>query len=53
VDLDEVADELYGVPPEEFVATRRERERQARADGDRVLATSIAALPKPSLAAWA
>jgi outer membrane murein-binding lipoprotein Lpp len=53
VELDEVADELYGVPPEDFVATRRQREEEARAQGDRVLAKSIAGLPKPSLAAWA
>jgi hypothetical protein len=53
VDLDEVADELYGVPPEEFVATRKQREEEARAAGDRVLARSISTLPKPSLAAWA
>jgi hypothetical protein len=53
VDLDEVADELYAVAPEEFVAVRRAREEEARAEGDRVLAKSISQLPKPSLAAWA
>jgi hypothetical protein len=53
VDFDEVADELYGVPPEEFIAARRTREDDARAEGDRVLAKSISQLPKPSLAAWA
>jgi DNA repair exonuclease SbcCD ATPase subunit len=53
VDFDAVADELYAVAPEEFVAARRTREEEARADGDRVLATSISRLPKPSLAAWA
>src|SRR4051812_4918823 len=53
VDFDEVADELYGVPPEEFIAARRAREEEARTDGDRVLAKSISQLPKPSLAAWA
>jgi hypothetical protein len=53
VDFDEVADELYGIPPEEFTATRRTREEEARAEGDRVLAKSISTLPKPSLAAWA
>ncbi|WP_448627534.1 hypothetical protein [Geodermatophilus sp. URMC 64] len=53
MDFDEVADELYGVPPEEFTATRRTREEEARAEGDRVLAKSISTLPKPSLAAWA
>ncbi|MGY1603887.1 hypothetical protein [Geodermatophilus sp. SYSU D00815] len=53
MDFDEVADELYGIPPEEFTATRRAREEEARAGGDRVLAKSISQLPKPSLAAWA
>jgi hypothetical protein len=53
VDFDAVADELYAVAPEEFIAARRTREEEARADGDRVLATSISRLPKPSLAAWA
>jgi hypothetical protein len=53
VDFDEVADELYAVAPEEFIAARRVREEEARAEGDRVLAKSISQLPKPSLAAWA
>jgi outer membrane murein-binding lipoprotein Lpp len=52
VDLDEVADGLYSVPPGEFIAARREREQQARADGDRSLASAIGSLPKPSTAAW-
>jgi uncharacterized coiled-coil protein SlyX len=52
VDLDEVADELYEVPPEEFIALRTARENEARAGGDKVLAKSIGALPKPSTAAW-
>jgi hypothetical protein len=53
VDLDEVADELYEVPPEEFIALRTDRGNQAKADGDRALAKEIGALPKPSAAAWA
>ena len=52
MDLDEVADELYAVPPEEFVATRSARVDDARAAGDRALAKAIGALPKPSTAAW-
>jgi hypothetical protein len=52
VDLDEVADELYAVPPEEFVALRRQRQDDARAAGDRTLAREIGALPKPTAAAW-
>lgn len=53
MDLDEVADELYAVPPEEFIAVRKERQDAAKADGDKALAKEIGALPKPSAAAWA
>jgi hypothetical protein len=53
VDLDEVADELYRLAPEEFIAARKEREAEARAAGDRALAQEIAGLGKPSSAAWA
>ncbi|SDX53058.1 hypothetical protein SAMN05660209_00614 [Geodermatophilus africanus] len=52
MDLDEVADELYGVPPDEFVAVRRQRQDDARATGDRTLAREVGALPKPTAAAW-
>jgi hypothetical protein len=52
VDADDVADELYALPPDEFIAARREREAQARAAGDRDLAKEIAGLAKPSSAAW-
>ncbi len=51
--LDEVADELYGLLPGDFVAARTEAARRARAGGDRALAREIAALGKPSTAAWA
>jgi hypothetical protein len=52
VDLDEVADELYAVPPEEFIAARKAREDEAKARGEKALAKEIGALPKPSTAAW-
>ncbi|WP_409332129.1 hypothetical protein [Trujillonella humicola] len=52
MELDEVADELYAVPPEEFVAARTARAAEVRAEGDRALAKQIGALPKPSTAAW-
>ncbi|TFV64640.1 UNVERIFIED_ORG: hypothetical protein E4P37_12760 [Bacillus sp. AZ43] len=52
MDLDEVADELYEVPPEEFVALRKQRQDEAKADGDKALAKEIGALPKPSTPAW-
>jgi hypothetical protein len=53
VELDEVADELYGVPPEDFVALRKARQEDAKGAGDKALAKEIGALPKPSAAAWA
>jgi hypothetical protein len=52
VDLDAVADELYAVPPDEFVAVRKQRQEDARAAGNRTLAREIGALPKPTAAAW-
>ncbi len=53
MDLDEVADELYGVAPGDFVAARTEAARRAREAGDRALARQVAALGRPSTAAWA
>jgi hypothetical protein len=50
--LDEVAEQLYGVPPEEFVDARTAARDRAKQAGDRELATAIAALPKPTTAAW-
>jgi hypothetical protein len=50
--LSDVADELYGLPPDEFIAVRDARRNEARADGDRELAQAIGKLRKPSTAAW-
>ncbi|SHN80652.1 hypothetical protein SAMN05660350_02964 [Geodermatophilus obscurus] len=52
MDLDEVADELYAVLPDEFVAVRTQRQDDARGAGNRTLAREIGALPKPTAAAW-
>jgi len=52
VDIDTVVQELYSLPPEAFTAARRVREREARATGDKELATSIHQLRKPSTGAW-
>lgn len=49
--LDEVANELYSLTPDEFTAARNERAKALRAD-DAALATRIQALRKPSPAAW-
>jgi hypothetical protein len=50
--LDELADELYTLPPEQFVATRDERSRAARSAGDRGLASQLAGLRRPTTSAW-
>lgn len=51
MDLDSAAEELYGVPAEEFAEHRARLAAQARAAGDKALAASIGKLRKPVLAA--
>lgn len=52
MDVDAVADELYSLPPGEFVAARDERVRQAKEAGDRDAARAVAALRRPTVVAW-
>jgi len=52
VDLESVADKLYALPRDEFTAARNTAAKQAREQGDRELADRIAALRRPSTAAW-
>ena len=52
MDLEEVADELYGSSPEDFVERRTERVAQARQAGDRVVAKQISQLRRPTRTAW-
>jgi hypothetical protein len=52
MDLADVADELYAVPPEDFIAERNAARDRAKAAGDKALAADIGGLPKPSTAAW-
>ncbi len=47
-----MADELYGLSLEDFVATRTARVKQARTEGDRPLADLIGSLRKPTVAGW-
>lgn len=47
------ADDLYGLPLEQFVPERAALAKALRADGDREEAARVAKLPKPSVAAWA
>ncbi|WP_433272752.1 hypothetical protein ACQPZA_20360 [Pseudonocardia xinjiangensis] len=50
--LDAVAEELYGVLPDEFVAERDAAAARARESGDRELAKAIGRLRRPTRAAW-
>jgi hypothetical protein len=50
-DLGEIAGELYGLDLDAFTAERNRRAKELRAV-DRELADAVAALPKPSAAAW-
>lgn len=52
LDLDDVADALYGASPSSFVADRAAAVKAARAAGDKVTASAIGALRKPTTAAW-
>ena len=50
--VDEVANDLYALPADEFVAARNDRAKAARAGGAREVATAIGKLAKPNAAAW-
>jgi hypothetical protein len=50
--LNEAVDELYGLPPDEFVPARDELVAAAREAGDRDAARAIAKLRRPTQAAW-
>jgi hypothetical protein len=52
VDVESVAEELYGLPVEEFTAARDAQSASARKDGDRDLAAAIKKLSRPTTAAW-
>ncbi|MBC7292299.1 MAG: hypothetical protein H5T83_13320 [Actinotalea sp.] len=51
--LGEIADALYALRLEEFVAARDARAKELRAAGDRDLAGEVAGLRRPTTAAWA
>jgi hypothetical protein len=52
VDFDDIADDLYGLAPERFTASRDARAGEARAAGDRELAERIKRLRRPTVSAW-
>jgi DNA-binding phage protein len=51
--VDEIADRLYALPPEEFTQARNEAERELRKAGEREQADEVKALRKPTAAAAA
>jgi hypothetical protein len=50
--LDNAADELYAVPPDEFIGARDAAVAAARERGERDLAKAIGRLRRPTKAAW-
>jgi hypothetical protein len=52
-DVEAQIDELYRLPPDEFVAERDRLARAVRAAGDRERAQEISGQRRPTLAAWA
>ena len=52
-DLDQELDDLYGLPPEDFVAARNDLAARLRKAGQAEAAEGVRALRKPSVAVWA
>jgi DNA-binding phage protein len=53
VSVDEIADRLYALPPEEFTQERNQSERELRKAGEKEQADRVKALRKPTAAAGA
>jgi hypothetical protein len=51
--LERAADELYGLPLDEFTRARDARAKELRKEGERDAADAVKALRKPTVAAWA
>jgi hypothetical protein len=52
MDLDEAADQLYAVSPDDFIARRTALAAEAKESGDRTLAKQITGLRRPTRSAW-
>jgi hypothetical protein len=50
--LEQAGDRIYALPPEQFIAARDEAVAAARKAGDRGTADAVAAMRKPTVAAW-
>ena len=51
-DFDAIADDLYGLRPDEFAAARDEQVKKARSDGQQPLARELSKLRRPTQSAW-
>ena len=51
--VDEVADRLYSLDPDEFTQARNEEAKRLRAEGDREGSDAVKGLKRPTVAAWA
>ena len=52
MDFEQVADELYALPPPQFTAARNEAADRARADGEPELSARLRRLRRPTAGAW-
>ncbi|MFD3474715.1 hypothetical protein [Streptomyces sp. NPDC058695] len=52
MDADDVAEDLYRLPPVQFMAARNAQVAEAKRAGDTAAARRVAAFRKPTLAAW-
>ena len=52
MDLDEAADQLYAVAPDDFMARRTALAAEAKESGDKALAKQITGLRRPTRSAW-
>jgi hypothetical protein len=50
---EQAGDELFGLPPEDFVAARDDLARRLKREGDAEAAARVKALRRPPLSAWA
>jgi hypothetical protein len=50
---EQAGDELFGLPPDEFVAARDDLARRLKREGDAEAAARVKALRRPPLSAWA
>jgi hypothetical protein len=52
MDLEDAAEQLYGLPPEQFIAVRDALARHVRTEGEPELARRVRSLRKPTRGSW-